>query len=316
VAIQVAYGNNETHVPVIDLGGSPATLRDELALACQQWGIFTLVNHTIPEELMSRASKLGAGFFGQPLPVKQALSRSLDNPWGFYDRELTKNLRDRKEIFDFGPDFEVPWPRHPADFRATLEAYSSTCYELGLQLLDRLTEALGTGSRELRLAFEPEHSSFTRLNYYPVSDTLENTDAPPPGPLGISRHTDAGGLTILLQDEVAGLQVYRDGWLDIAPRRGALTINIGDMLQVWSNDRFRAPLHRVRASKSRDRYSIAYFLNPSRDCVVEPLSPSFATGERPHYSAVPWGEFRDLRAQGDYGDFGEEVQIAHYRIDV
>lgn len=311
----MADGISEAHVPVIDFGGAPATVRDDLAQACEQWGIFTLVNHAIPAELMSRASMLGTAFFRQPLTVKQALSRSLDNPWGFYDRELTKNLRDRKEIFDFGPGFEVPWPDHPADFRATLEAFSRACYELGLQLLDRLAEALGLEARELRPAFEPQHSSFTRLNYYPVSDTLENSDAPPPGPLGISRHTDAGGLTILMQDEVDGLQVYRDKWRDITPRRGALTINIGDMLQVWSNDRFRAPLHRVRASKNRDRYSIAYFLNPGRDCVVEPLSPSITKGDRPHYRAVHWGEFRDLRAQGDYGDYGEEVQIAHYRVD-
>jgi isopenicillin N synthase-like dioxygenase len=264
--------------------------------------------------LTDEALLLSNAFFSQPLQIKQGLSRTLDNPWGYYDRELTKNLRDRKEIFDFGPGFETPWPGQTPDFRKTLEAFSRDCYALGLRLLGEIGEALGVGGDGLRFAFEPQHSSFTRLNYYPVSDTLEGSDAPPPGPLGISRHTDAGGLTILLQDKIAGLQVYRDGWRDVTPPDGALTINVGDMLQVWSNDRFRAPLHRVRASQGSGRYSIAYFLNPARDCVVEPLLAPDSAGNHPHYRAVPWGEFRDRRAQGDYGDYGEEVQIAHYRV--
>jgi isopenicillin N synthase-like dioxygenase len=311
----VTVSSATSQVPVVDLDGPPAARRKSLGDACEQWGIFYLVNHSIPAALSDGASAASAAFFRQPLAIKQAFSRTLDNPWGYYDRELTKNLRDRKEIFDFGPGWEIPWPDRPRDFRDTMEGLSRECYGLGLQLLELLGEALGLDRSLLRPAFEPRHSSFTRLNYYPVSDTLKGTEAPPPVPLGISRHTDAGGLTILLQEQVAGLQVYRDGWRDIAPKPGALTINVGDMLQVWSNDRFRAPLHRVRASTDRDRYSIAYFLNPDRDCVVEPLSRSLAPGERPHYRTVHWGEFRDRRAQGDYGDYGEEVQIAHYRLD-
>jgi len=302
-------------VPVIDFRCSPVQLREDLARACAEWGIFHLVNHPIPAELTGRAASASAAFFKQSLPVKQALSRTLDNPWGYYDRELTKNLRDRKEIFDFGPDFDVPWPDFPAEFRAAVEAFASACYALGLELLGVLGEGLGTERERLRAAFEPYHSSFTRLNYYPVADALAHSDATPAGPLGISHHTDAGGLTLLLQDGVAGLQAYRDGWRDIAPLPGALTVNIGDMVQVWSNDRFRAPLHRVRASVDRDRYSIAYFLNPARGCVVEPLFASTTGENRPRYRAVPWSEFRDLRARGDYGDYGEEVQISNYRIE-
>lgn len=315
MAIQVAIGDIALQVPVVDFDSSPAVLRDSLAKACEQWGIFYLVNHPMAPELTHAASTASRAFFKQPLTRKQALSRTLDNPWGYYDRELTKNLRDRKEIFDFGPGWSIPWPDQPQKFKATQIAFSAACYTLGLQLMDLLDEVLGLEQSFLRSAFEPEHSSFTRLNYYPVSDSLGDTDAPAPGPLGISPHTDAGGLTLLLQDEVAGLQVYRDGWQDITPLKGALTINIGDMMQVWSNDRFRAPLHRVRASKDRDRYSIAYFLNPARGCVVQPLFPPTGQQSHPRYRPVQWSEFRDLRAQGDYGDYGEEVQIAHYRLD-
>lgn len=316
MTVHVAVSDIALQVPIIDLGSPPSGLRESLAGACEQWGIFQLVNHPVPTQWARRASAASRAFFDQPLEAKQGHSRTLENPWGYYDRELTKNLRDRKEIFDFGPGWEVPWPDQPPDFKATLEVFSSACYELGLQLLDLLDEVLGPEQPFLRSAFEPRHSSFTRLNYYPVTDPLKESEAPAPGPLGISRHTDAGGLTVLLQDEVSGLQVYhRDEWRDVAPLEGALTVNIGDMMQVWSNDRFRAPLHRVHASKDRDRYSIAYFLNPDRDCVVQPLLQSVPGVERPLYRSIRWGEFRDLRAQGDYGDYGEEVQIAHYRLE-
>jgi len=308
----LADTSSSNRVPVIDLQWSRPELLKALSQGCESWGFFHLVNHGIPQVLAERATSVSADFFTLPMPWKQAYSRTLDNPWGYYDRELTKNLRDRKEIFDFGPGFEVPWPDQPADFRTALETFSGACYSLGVHLLDLLGEALKLPERSLCRAFEPQHSSFTRLNYYPVTDPLENSEAPPPGPLGISRHTDAGGLTVLLQDAVSGLQVYRDGWQEVRPHPGAMTVNVGDMLQVWSNDRYRAPLHRVRASRGRDRYSIAYFLNPARDCVVEPLA--IAPGDSAHYRPVPWAEFRDLRAQGDYGDFGEEVQIEHYRL--
>ena len=110
-----------------------------------------------------------------------------------------------------------------------------------------------------------------------MDDHLAGTDAPVPGPFGISQHSDAGALTLLLQDEVTGLQVLRhERWCDVGPVPGTLTINIGDMLQVWSNDRYRAPLHRVRASGDRARFSAAYFLNPDYNTVVAPLATTVA----------------------------------------
>ena len=85
-------------------------------------------------------------------------------------------------------------------------------------------------------------------------------------------------------------------------------VNLGDMLQVWSNDHYRSPLHRVIASSDRDRYSAPFFFNPSAGAICRPLS------EPPHYRPIPWSEFRSLRSAGDYADLGEEVQISHYRV--
>jgi isopenicillin N synthase-like dioxygenase len=117
-----------------------------------------------------------------------------------------------------------------------------------------------------------------------------------------------------LQDAVGGLQVYRDGyWHNIAPVDGAFVINTGDMMQVWSNDNYQAALHRVLAMEETDRFSIPFFFNPAASATVSPL-PTTVSAERPaRYSSIDWSEFRGKRTDGDYADYGPEVQIAEYR---
>jgi len=130
-----------------------------------------------------------------------------------------------------------------------------------------------------------------------------------------SRCTDAGALTVLLQDGVGGLQVYNDGlWYDVPPVEGALVINTGDMMQVWSNDRYRAAMHRVLASNEIERYSIPFFYNPMAGTVVEPLPSVVTAGQPANYRPIDWSDFRSKRTDGDYADYGPEVQIAQYRI--
>ena len=92
------------------------------------------------------------------------------------------------------------------------------------------------------------------------------------------------------------------------PEPDTLIINVGDLVQVWSNDQYRAPLHRVLANTSEDRFSAAFFLNPHFDTDCEPLLQAPA-----RYHTVNWGEFRSGRAAGDYANQGEEVQISDYR---
>ena len=133
--------------------------------------------------------------------------------------------------------------------------------------------------------------------------------------LGVHHHTDAGALTILLQDEVGGLQVFKGGyWYNVDPLPGAFVVNTGDMMQVWSNDIYQAAVHRVLAMDHCDRFSIPFFFNPRGDAKVSPL-PSVVSPEQPaRYRIINWAEFRGKRTDGDYADYGPEVQIAQYRI--
>lgn len=318
-------------VPVIDLTDLSSGSRDPalpaiaaIAAASSRWGFFQVVNHGIDPALVRDVRGESQRFFAQSSAAKEALKRSRENPWGYYNNELTKNRRDRKEVFDFTTDGRDPvygasnrWPAGEDEFRDSLRRYRDACTRLSLTLLEAMCVGLGLPPAQLNAYFHPLHTGFVRLNYYPVADPLAGrTDVQhlESADLGVHHHSDAGALTVLLQDDVGGLEVYNGGfWYPVPPQDGAFVINTGDMMQVWSNDRYRAAIHRVRAMKRRDRYSIPFFYNPNAGTVVEPL-PSVVSADRPaRYRAIDWSQFRYRRTDGDYADYGTEVQIAEYR---
>jgi isopenicillin N synthase-like dioxygenase len=288
---------------------------DQLDKACREWGLFQLTGHGMDEALGDNLFAQMREFFSRPRDEKLTISRSQDNPWGYYDRERTMNVLDCKQVYDYGPadgDKLVPqWPSQQPCFRDTVLAHYAACEQLGLQLLDAIATNLGASRQQLRQCFLPLHTSFLRLNYYPVELGEAGASSEP---LGIHPHTDAGALTVLSVDQVPGLQVLHEGhWLTMEARDDALVINIGDMVQVWSNDRYHAPLHRVDVSKEKPRYSAPFFLNPAYSADYAPLASTVDEQHPARYRSINWGEFRALRALGDYDDYGKEVQIEQYR---
>ncbi len=315
-------------VPVIDVGGLFDTTADspidEIARACREWGFFQVVNHGVVPELIDGVWQNTRKFFDQSIDSKESILRSRENPWGYYNIELTKNQRDKKEVFDYTTDGVDPiyrsenrWPDSIDGFRATMLSYLEACTDLSLRLLEAFCIGLDLPADYLQEYFVPEHTGFIRLNYYPVEDPMAKAgiDDLPDAGLGIHHHSDAGALTVLIQDEIGGLQVHRDDcWHDIPPVEGAFVINTGDMMQVWSNDTYVAPTHRVLAMESCDRYSIPFFFNPAADARVSPL-PTVTSDSHPcAYRTIHWAEFRGKRTDGDYGDYGTEVQISQYRL--
>ncbi len=312
-------------IPTIDMAKlHEPEMRARLDRACRDWGFFQLINHGV-EPMMTDALLKSAGeFFRQPTARKREISRTVQNPWGFFDHELTKNHLDWKEVFDYGPqygDVLVPrWPEGMPGFRLSVMSYYRACEQIAFDLLGVICENLGTPADFLDHLFEPEHTSFVRLNYYPACPNPESPEGlatPSSGYQGVNHHTDSGVLTILLQDEQPGLEVLKDGaWHLVPPVPGALVVNVGDIVQVWSNDRYKAALHRVRANSENERYSVPFFLNPAYSASYEPLPGSVDASDMAHYRAINWGEFRAARVAGDYQDFGEEIQIEQYRQEV
>jgi isopenicillin N synthase-like dioxygenase len=321
-------------VPVIDIDALLKTsseadaaaqpVVDAIATACRDWGFFQVTNHGVSSRLIDDTWQEMRRFFKLPDAVKESILRTRENPWGYYNNELTKNRRDKKEVFDFTTPEVDPiyrsqnrWPQLDGRFREVMLAYLDACSRLSLKLLEAFCVGLGLPPDCLHREFVGTHTSFVRLNHYPVRDPLANATIAhqPVAGLGVHHHTDAGALTVLVQDEVGGLQVYRDGlWHDIAPKPGAFVINTADMTQVWSNDIYRAAIHRVLAMQSADRFSIPFFYNPAASARVRPLPATISESRPCAYRTVHWGEFRGKRTDGDYADYGAEVQIAQYRI--
>jgi isopenicillin N synthase-like dioxygenase len=275
---------------------------DKLHLACREHGCFALSNHGISTAIQRHFVTAQQRYFAQPLMTKLQQERSATNPFGFYNKELTKNRLDQKEVFDISLSETTLWPED-AEFLTATTAWFNACHEVAIKLLEAIFTCLET---RLPAAAFQGHSSFLRLNYYPAYKAEAGSDVA----FGVSHHTDAGALTLLLQDEVPGLQfLINDDWHTAPAVPDVLLVNLGDMLQVWSNDTFKAPLHRVLTNANNDRYSAPYFLNPAYDCDIKPL-----TAEVPVYRTVNWQEFRSGRAAGDYADLGEEIQISQYRL--
>jgi isopenicillin N synthase-like dioxygenase len=309
-------------VPVIDISRlCDATTLAALDAACQQWGFFQVVDHGVDQSVINQLIDQTRRFFALPVETKRSLVRTAENSWGFNDGELTKNTRDWKEIFDCGPPDganRLPqWPPAMPDFRLAASSYYASCEQLAFRLLDAIGSNLGLAAGDLSEGFVPKHTSFLRLNYYPRCPDPENPDGlnlPKTGHLAINHHTDAGAITVLAQDSQPGLEVYRNGtWHLIDPREDSLVINIGDIVQVWSNDRYTAPVHRVVANTANERFSAPFFFSPSYAANYAPLATMTSERSPPRYRTINWGEFYAKRAAGDYADLGEEVQISQYR---
>lgn len=357
------------HVPIIDLSNkNKSEVIKEISQACQTYGFFQVNNHGIPLSFLQELRSAMKAFFQLSNAQKDALRRNERNSRGYFDDELTKQKRDWKECLDVGVPGSKNWnipDDHPKnacldgfnqfpdkvlpEFRSTIVQYFQACETLSHQIAVYMAIGLGVSqeglaecngaddSERLVQLLRKDHTSYLRLNYYPPcskNDTIEDQ-------LGISPHTDAGFLTVLIQDDDChSLQVAKhrqandnDGssleWMTVQPVPGALTINTGDMCAIWSNGQYKAPLHRVLTNNEKPRYSAPFFYNPPYRTVITPLTclvqssslskqnfldSNFASSNDSCNYTHPcvWGYFRAVRFAGDLTDFGSEIQISDY----
>jgi isopenicillin N synthase-like dioxygenase len=198
------------------------------------------------------------------------------------------------------------WPSEMPLLQPVMMAYLAASEAVALDLLTAFAVGMGAGPQDLHGAFGADNTSFIRMNRYPLNDPLppaEVVAVTELGDMALHHHTDAEAFTLLLQDDVGGLQAHdaESGWIDVEPIPGALVVNSGDIMQVWSNDRYQAALHRVTPVSDRERFSLPYFFNPSYPTDYGPLIDPRLESHR--YRPIHLGRFRQARADGDFADF-------------
>lgn len=185
-----------------------------------------------------------------------------------------------------GPNMWPPEDVLPdvADFKATALDYYSQVVSLAKDILKVLALTLDLEEGWFD-DFAKEAIATMRLLHYPS----QPPDSPAKLTRGIGAHTDFGCITILLQDKVAGLQVYdysTKEWLDVTPTPGAFVVNLGNLMMRWSNDRYISNLHRVINVSGTERYSIPVFFSGNPDYVVKCLPNCVKEGEEPKWPPI------------------------------
>jgi isopenicillin N synthase-like dioxygenase len=306
---------------VIDLAGlgtgdlkTVRRVAAEIGHACRETGFFYIRNHGVPTALMSEMFARASAFFAEPAGAKSefAITRSRHNRGyvGVAGESLNLAQADQKEAFNIGLDLApddaeviagLPfrgvnlWPDTPG-FRDTALDYFNALWRLGLDLHLAIATDLGLPPTFFADKFDRPMATLRLLHYPPRGDVPN--DLP-----GAGEHTDYGSLTILLTDEVGGLEVRRrDGtWIEAPPIPGAFVCNIGDCLMRWSNDVYVSTPHRVKSPPGRDRYSIAFFFDPNPDALIECLPGCAAEGQAPKYPPVMAADYLRQRLVATYG---------------
>ena len=312
-------------VPTIDVSRRETADLSALDTACRDHGFFFIKGHGL-DALIDLTFEIATAFFQTSASNKEQIARDQTNPMGWYDRELTKGKRDHKEIFDFtAPDAPLglkrnKWPEKPANFRKTLADFHQAFSEAAAETTSLVLQALGL-QKDQSSSFRGEPAiSPVRLNKYLITDPVPESDRwrlPPLGSGALGQHTDPGVLTLLLQDRIGGLQTKTANgkWVDVEPTPGTVIVNLGDTMQVWTNDAYRAALHRVQPMTKSDRLSIPYFYHPPRDSIIEPI-PALANG-LPRYRPYAWRDYIEARDTDNYEDVGKaDAQISDYRVSV
>lgn len=286
-------------VPVIDISGETRRVVEEVDRACAEIGFLTVVGHGVDERLVEETAAAARAFFDLPPGEKLALADGEPVPGlpayrPLRSESLAASLGqqtpgDLKESLDWGP--AVPgygWPERPAELRGLFEAYFDALGRLGGRLLRLFAPALGLPEDWFEDAFRAHSSSMRVVNYPDVEGGVE------PGQLRAGAHTDYGCMTILRTENApGGLQVQtRAGqWLDVEAVPHSFVVNLGDMMARWTNDRWRATLHRVavpprdQGTKSR-RQTIVFFHDPRADAVIDCIPGCADETNPPRYEPV------------------------------
>jgi len=273
---------------------------------CRRLGFLLVTGHGVADETKERFLDAMREFFALPAEEKELISigrsahhrgyvameaESLEGALGDGGDISRFRAGDLKETIDSGiehglnhPEVRAGTPLHGPNQLPELPGFR----EAWQSYFDEVTEASLRMQRGLAMALDLDPNFFEdldgetmlhlRMLHYPPSDRV----TPAPGQLGCGTHTDYGTITLLADDGVGGLQVQdRSGeWIDVVVPHGHLVVNLGDLMAIWTNDRYVSNPHRVVNPIGRDRYSIPLFVTPPFHARIECL-PTCRSADQP-----------------------------------
>ncbi|HEY0294274.1 MAG TPA: 2-oxoglutarate and iron-dependent oxygenase domain-containing protein [Bordetella sp.] len=276
-------------IPLIDLAplkdgrqASRSAVAAEICKACESVGFLYLANHGIAASLMDDMFGVARQFFALPLEEKMPLKLGAFSgfrgylPAGVEGGTMAGN---RKEVFqiineqaDDGAGTLDPmwtqsnlWPASFPTLRKVMLQYLADVERLSLTLLQLFAIGLEVPETTFSSRFNSPINMLRLLHYPP--------QAPTDKAIGSQPHTDSGALTILAQDDAGGLESVDDlgQWSQVKPIKNTLVVNLGEMLKLWSDGRFRATPHRVVNASGTDRISIPFFASPDIPTLIQPV---------------------------------------------
>ncbi|XP_009335249.2 protein DMR6-LIKE OXYGENASE 2 [Pyrus x bretschneideri] len=287
--------SSDHSIPLINLQGLEDSRRSDIikqiGLACQDYGFFQVQNHGIEEAVIDNMLSVSKEFFH--LPESERLKSFSDDPLKTTRLSTSFNVkteevsswRDYLRLHCYPlEDYMHEWPSNPPSFREDVAEYCRNVRGLAVRLLESISESLGLEGDYMNKALG-KHGQHMAINYYPTCPQPELT-------YGLPGHADPNVITVLLQDDVAGLQVLNNGkWVAVKPIPHTFIVNIADQIQVLSNDRYKSVLHRAVVNCNKERISIPTFYCPSYDAVMEPAPQLIDDHHPPLYRSFTYAEF-------------------------
>ncbi|XP_010519671.1 PREDICTED: 2-oxoglutarate-Fe(II) type oxidoreductase-like isoform X2 [Tarenaya hassleriana] len=295
---------------------------DSLKQACLDCGFFYVINHGISQEFMDEVFEQSKKFFALPLEEKMKVLRN-EKHRGYtpvLDEILDPDNQvrgDYKEGYYIGievpeddPDSDKPfyganpWPSNDIlpRWREIMEIYHQEALKVSMAVARLLALALNLDADYFdRPEMLGKPIATMRLLHY------EGKSDPSKGIYACGAHSDYGMITLLATDGVTGLQICKDKnakpqrWDYVPPIKGAFIVNLGDMLERWSNGYFKSTLHRV-IGNGEERYSIPFFVEPNHNCLVECLPTCESDTSLPKFPPIKCSTYLSQRYRETHAD--------------
>lgn len=321
-------------IPLIDFGpmlsdnpADRAKVGAEVRKACTEVGFFYALNHGVPQAVIDNTFAAAHRFFALPDEAKRTISvEKSDNNRG-YTPLLGENTDptakgDVHEAFDFSLEMDADdpdlgkglfgyapnqWPdaslQGMDDFRQTLLTYHGEALAFGARIFQAFALALELSEDYFAPKITKPLAVARVLHYPPQEGKIDEKQ------IGIGAHSDYECFTILCTDEKAALQVLNAAgqWIEAPPVEGAFIVNVGDMMERWTNNYFKSTIHRAINRSGKQRYSIPLFFGTNPDVQIAVLESCQSESNPPRYEPIQAGAYVEQRITETYAHRQEDT---------